>query len=276
MKPGIYDGISNEAYHANDALSKSGMVYFDRYPAYYKYRQEHPQDTTKAMLDGTQFHTATLEPDRYRKEYTVAPACDRRTKAGKALWSEFTADNTGKVIVPQKDWDMVAGMVASIEANEDARSYLSGGLVEQSVFWDDPEYGFPCQCRPDYMKPGEYSKYGQVIDLKSCQDATFNAFQKQIVNYKYHWQAAHYLNGLNQVAPHEYTEFIFIAVEKTPPYTCCVYPFSQEDADATLTYISNIYADFSYCLETGIWPEPRTKHMTLPDWEKTKIGAYPF
>ena len=272
MKPGIYADIPNEEYHAEHCLSKSGMVYFDRYPAYLKYMQGHPTAPTKAMLDGTQFHTATLEPDRYREEYVAAPACDKRTKIGKALFAEFETEHGGKVVVSQKDWDMVEGMVAAVNANLDAREYLSGGLVEQSVFWDDPQYGFPCQCRPDYMNPDT----GLVVDLKSCKDATFAAFQKDIVNYKYHWQAAHYLSGLGQAVPLTYTEFIFVAVEKTPPYTCCVYPFSVEDTEDTLMYLTDLYESYAKCLETDIWPEPTTRTMTLPNWEKVRIRSQPF
>ena len=270
MKPGIYHDIPNEEYHAEDCLSKSGMVYFDRYPAYYKWMQENHSETTKPMLDGTQFHTATLEPTRYRKEYVVAPKCDRRTKAGKALWAEFQAENAGAIVVNQKDWDMVEGMVAAVEANKDARDLLSNCLIEQSVFWTDPEFGFPCQCRPDAMKPP------YIIDLKSCQDVTYNAFQRDVVKYKYHWQAAHYLNGLNQVSPGVYTEFVFIAVEKTPPYTCCVYPMDQGDVESTLMYLTGLYERFADCLESGVWPEPDPRQMSLPNWEKVRIGQQPF
>jgi hypothetical protein len=270
MTPGIYDNIPNETYHAKDFLSKSGLTYFDRYPAYYRWKQEHPSEATKAMLEGTQFHTATLEPIRYRNEYVVAPKCDRRTKVGKALWAEFQAENGEKIAVSQKDWDMVEGMVDAVETNEEARNLLAGCLIEQSVFWHDPEYGFPCQCRPDAMKPPT------VIDLKSCQDATYNGFRKDLVKYKYHWQAAHYLNGLNQVAPGEYTEFTFIAVEKTPPYTCCVYTLDPEDVESTLMYLTGIYKRFADCLESGVWPEPTAQRMLLPNWEKVKIGQLPF
>jgi hypothetical protein len=270
MKPGIYHDIPNEDYHAEHCLSKSGMVYFDRYPAYYKWMQNHPTEATKPMLDGTQFHTAALEPTRYRNEYVVAPKCDRRTKVGKALWTEFQAENAGKIVVSQKDWDMVAGMVAAIGANEEACDLLSNCLIEQSVFWNDPEHDFPCQCRPDAMKPP------YVIDLKSCQDATYGAFQRDLVKYKYHWQAAHYLNGLSQVSPAVYTEFIFIAVEKTPPYTCCVYPLDPVDVESTLMHLTDIYERFADCLETDIWPEPKQRQMSLPNYEKVKIGSQPF
>jgi len=270
MKPGIYNGIPNKSYHAEKCLSKSGMVYFDRYPAYYQWMQEHPTEATKPMLDGTQLHTAALEPIRYRNEYVVAPNCDKRTKAGKALWAEFQADNAGKIVVSQKDWDMVSGMVAAIGANDEACDLLSGCLIEQSVFWDDPEHGFPCQCRPDAMKPP------CVIDLKSCQDATYGAFQRDLVKYKYHWQAAHYLNGLNNVAPGQYTNFTFIAVEKTPPYTCCVYHMDTGDIESTLMYLTDLYKRFADCLESGVWPKPYAQQMTLPKWEKVKIGQQPF
>ena len=272
METGIYSDIPNETYHAESGLSKSGMVYFDRYPAYYKWMQDHPTVATKAMLDGTQFHTAALEPARYRDEYACAPECNRRTKAGKAIYADFQAENAGRIVVPKKDWDMVAGMVAAIGANEEACDLLAGGLVEQSVFWDDPEFGFPCQCRPDSMNPST----GKIVDLKSCVDATYLPFQRDVVKYKYHWQAAHYLNGLNNVAPGQYTEFTFIAVEKTHPYACCVYHMDPGDIESTLMHLTALYERFADCLESGVWPKPSAQQMTLPNWEKAKIGQHPF
>ena len=75
---------------------------------------------------------------------------------------------------------------------------------------------------------------GAIWDLKTCQDASPDAFSKIVANYKYHLQAAVYslLTGRD--------DFQWLAVEKAPPYNSAVYklaPASLVKAKADLTKI---------------------------------------
>ncbi len=68
------------------------------------------------------------------------------------------------------------------------------GLAEQSYWWKHRETGLQCKCRCDYVIDD------MVIDLKTTGEggASPDKFTKTIVNFQYHMQAAHYLQGTGQ------------------------------------------------------------------------------
>ena len=91
-----------------------------------------------------------------------------------------------------------------------------------------------------------------VVDLKSTNDASNEAFLRDAVRYGYDFQAAVYLEGVKAVTGIEHG-FVFIAVEKTEPYSInifqCDKPFIQHGYD-TFRELLGIYHD---CKQTGEW-----------------------
>ena len=88
-EPGVYD-LSNEDYHEQNALNKSGIVQLAKSPAHFhEWYHAANEEPTKAMVIGTAIHTAILEPDKYDQSIIIAPQVDRRTKDGKAEWATF-------------------------------------------------------------------------------------------------------------------------------------------------------------------------------------------
>ena len=82
MEPGIYSGISNDAYHSGPGDSSSRIKTALTSAAHYlAYKST---DATPAMALGTAIHALVLEPDTWRNELVIAPDINRRTKAGKA------------------------------------------------------------------------------------------------------------------------------------------------------------------------------------------------
>ena len=57
----LVTGMSNEAYHAYDGISKSGLDLIARSPAHYAYRTA--SEPTRAMVIGSATHAAILEPE---------------------------------------------------------------------------------------------------------------------------------------------------------------------------------------------------------------------
>ena len=269
MKPGIYDNISNKDYHRKIGLSKSGLVNFLKSPEYYQWRLQNPTDPTPAMKLGTHVHTRILEPTRHRETYIVAPAINKRTKAGKAEWAEFQAANEGKEIVTQDEMDIVNAMAESVGRSETASALLSGGTAEQSVFWNDPVHGFLCKCRPDYLNP----KYEVIIDLKTTNDISPEAFSKSVANFKYHFQAVHYLAGCEAVMPGQYGAFIFVCVESKEPYPVAVYVLDQESLNLAEVEMEPLLSRYAQCVETDTWPGPpdEVEVISLPGWAKNRV-----
>ncbi len=260
---GIYK-LSNEEYHDQEALNKSGLVQLAKSPAHYmEWDQAMEEEPTRAMVVGTATHKAVLEPDKYNQSIIIAPIVDKRTKAGKAEWKTFQEKAKGKIILTQDEADVIEGMKGSIYNNIAAYDLLLEGTAEQSIFFKDPVYNFLCKVRPDW-----YSSDGQVVDIKTCLDAGYDGFSRAIANFKYHWQAFFYLNGITAVTGLEHNKFVFIAVEKEPPFAMAVYEATKDmlkTARKQIAPLLNIYAE---CLKTEVWPGyyDELQYIELPRW----------
>lgn len=105
MKPGIYYGLSNEAYHAGPGISKSQLDDIAINPAVYLWRKHAPVDVEKtAALDmGSALHCLLLEPEEFDKRFVVAPSFNRRTTQGKADEETFIKEtrNYGRRTGPE-------------------------------------------------------------------------------------------------------------------------------------------------------------------------------
>jgi hypothetical protein len=81
---------------------------------------------------------------------------------------------------------------ASITLNPHLARAFQGGVPEVSVFWVD-EYGIPCKCRLDWLKPRT------IVDLKKCANVRERPFDVAVLlaiaEYRYDISARHYLDG---------------------------------------------------------------------------------
>lgn len=217
MKPEI-KSLPFEDYLNIDAISNSYLSRFAITPAHAAI----PVVETPAMAFGTAFHVCILEPETFANKCAVAPAGDRRTKAGKTAYAEFVSESLGKTIISADSFEAIQRMGEAINNHPMARALLKKGIAEQSVFWVDDETGLACKARPDWLTGST------IVDLKKTKDASELGFSRSIVNFRYYQQAAFYLTGLAEVSDTEYEEFFFIAVNDQPPYEIGVYSLSQD------------------------------------------------
>ena len=210
-KTGIYRDISSTEYHAGSGLGSSHLRELLKSPLHHKTSINSPSKETPAMKLGTATHCAILEPERFEIEYVEAPCVDRRTKDGKALWSEL--EQSGKIILSSDEYTKVTDMANAIRGHDLASKLITGGASEQSVYWeqkvsslDVPEIF--CKSRPDYVKPMQ--KGYVIVDIKTTQDAHISEFQrKAYYKYCYHLQAAHYIRGFENVTCEKVIAFIY-------------------------------------------------------------------
>lgn len=257
--------LSNSDYHAHPAISKSHLDKVAKSPAHY---WEHylspdrvPQEPTPAMILGTALHTAVLEPQLWDQQFAVPPqAFDRRTKVGKELAQAFEAEAEGKTVLTPDDADRIRRMADAVHRHP-ASSFLLElpGIREASYFWPDFDTGLECKCRPDW-----HSKDHRIIvDVKTTEDASPRGFAKSVANFRYHVQAFWYQRPFPEAE-----QFLFIAVEKSPPYLVAVYAATPAMVAAGGRAADRDLRQIAACRESGVWPgySDEIQPLDLPTW----------
>ncbi|EGG2771689.1 exonuclease VIII, partial [Salmonella enterica] len=171
IQPGIYYDIPNEAYHAGPGVSKSQLDDIADTPAIYLWRKNAPVDTekTKSLDTGTAFHCRILEPEEFSKRFIIAPEFNRRTSAGKEEEKTFLEEcaRTGRTVLTAEEGRKIELMYQSVMALPLGQWLVeSGGYAESSVYWEDPETGILCRCRPDKIIP----EFHWIMDVKTTAD----------------------------------------------------------------------------------------------------------
>lgn len=260
---------SNADYHADPAVSASHLKEAMRSPYHYWARYLNPMrlpvEPTPAMRLGSLVHCAVLESDQLESRYGVC--APRNTKAGKEQAEQMAA--AGIEAVTASDMLTANRIADSVRSHPAAAALLAKGKAEQSFWWDDLPTGLRCKCRPDWY-------YGTtVVDLKTCQDASPSAFASSVAKFGYHIQAAHYLAGL-----HGAERFVFIAVEKDPPYACAVYELDLEAMALGRTMRDNALDVIATCRAAELWPgygDTNVQTLSLPSWAlKSTISPIQF
>ena len=276
IAPGIYPGISNEAYHSGPGISKSGLwTIYNQTPAHYKFPPEQEELTTQqiAIRDfGSAVHVGILEPERFENAVFRGPK-DRRGNNWKDAVAEAT--NSSRICLVAKDFDRVLAMRDAVHANPRIYSIITGGkpMIETSIYWTDPRTGLLCRARPDFYR----EDLGIMIDLKSTESAHPTAFAKSVVNYGYHAQEAHYTDGLNALGkPVEGT--IFLAWEKKSPYASALYELPPSIVDDGRAIISKAMDTYAECTKSNNWPAygDDVQELKFQRWSYREIDAPQF
>lgn len=260
--PGVFDDMPAEVYHATEALSQSGATKLLRSPAHYILERSTPKEPTAAMQFGSAVHCGVLEPNEFAARVVCAPDINRRTKDGKAEWAAFIAESAGRIVLDADSFDAARRCVDAVNAHPAARELLAGSRREVSVFWTDERYAVPCKARFDALN------HGGIVDIKTTDDASSEAFALSIARWGYHRQAAHYSDGHTVTLGAEPAFFVFVAVERDPPHGVACYAMPYVGIMAGRREMANAKARYAHCLACGEWPgyPPTIDTIALPKW----------
>lgn len=270
--------IENDAYHAGPGISKSHLDSIaedcGKTPLHYWYKYINPdrvrEEPTAAMVLGTAIHTAILEPDTLQAR--VVPGLDipRRSNADKAEWASFEAANAGKIILPAESYQDVLAMRDAVHRHPVAGPLLRDGKSEQSFYATDPETGELIKCRTDWMaNSGEF-----IIDLKSTEDASPAHFAKSVANFRYHVQQPWYEDILDILYGEHPAYWMWLAVEKKPPYAVGIYYLPPEAVRLGGMLARRDLNRIIECKRMDSWPDYATeaKELALPGWYMKQAG----
>ena len=257
--------IPNKEYRAREGISSTDLKKLAKSPAHFRYWKDHPQEDTPALLFGRLAHKYVLEKDKISDEFAIAPEIDKRTKQGKEDWAFFQEQNEGKDIIMPSDFQKAKEMRESLYNTPFAEKLLSG-KKELSFFTKDDETGLVIKCRPDCLT--EIGDAHILIDYKTCDDASSDAFMRSAINLMYDLQMAFYKDIMDKIRGVDHN-VIFIAQEKKAPYVANILEaneyFIRSGRDMYRTYL-NIYKE---CVDSGNWygyTSDGINSLGLPSW----------
>lgn len=263
---GVHPDVPAETYHKWDAASASRLKVFARSPAHMREAVDHPKDPTPALILGDAAHYCALQPALFATRFAAAPACDRRTKDGKAAYQAFLESNPGKRPLAQDDFDACRRMADAVYAHRAARELLEARTAtELSAVWRCPETDVLCKLRADALTV--MNGYPVVADLKTTDDASREAFERSVWQYRYFCQAAHYTGGLASLDM-IYDDFCVIAVEKAPPHAVAVYRITDDVMAVGREEVLKQLRGYARCVESGVWPAypDEIQDLGIPAW----------
>jgi exodeoxyribonuclease VIII len=272
IEPGVYD-ISIEQYHAGPGVSRSGVKLFMRSPLHYWHKYLNPNIkpetkpeiiTSRNALDfGNAFHAFVLEKEQFAKRYIVAEKHNRVTTAGKKARTEMLQAAQGRQLLCSEAFEQIKAMAAQINASTTASALIDGALYEKSIFWRDNESGLLCKVRPDIWRKNKMSR-NIIVDVKTCDDASPQAFERSIYLYGYDLQAAMIHEALHALYNINVMDFVFIAVEKEPPYAIGLYPLHENAIHKGIEDFKKASHDIKLCFDANNWPSYPDSIVNLP------------
>lgn len=266
--------LPNDQYHRDKtSISSSSLRQFLRSPAHFhEYLVGEKAPPTPAMITGTMVHSLVLEPERFRAEYVVMPDFPLRSKLGKAMHERWCHENRDKNVIREADMQMLVGIAKSLVSNPTIVKMLKASEKEVSGYYRDPVTGLKCRIRPDAIARG-----GEILlDFKTTKDASYDAFTRSIVDFRYDIQLAMYEQGIKEITGAAPVTTAIIAVEKTPPYSCAVYEMTEGILSTGNLQYRQALDGIKRCLERDEWPqyfEGAPQKVFMPDWFVNKVQS---
>lgn len=256
---GVYPDWSFDEYASVDAINQTFLKEFAKSAKRAQYwRAMGGREATPAMEFGRALHIAILEPQHFDREVMTIPKLDKRTKAGKAAWTNFQRMSEGRIIMDPEALERTKSFAHSIMAHKMGRTlFESPGRNEVSIVWTDPVTGLKCKARLDRVTG--WDSYSVIADLKSCQDVEKYAFQRTIGKLSYDIQGGFSLMGLDVLRPipsgsSGQRVFVWLAVESEGPWEVGVYEMVSEAVLHAQQRIRRMLKAIKVCKETGVWP----------------------
>lgn len=246
---------TRDEYTKITALNYSGMKELLRSPLHYKSSLTRPQDESKALRVGSMVHLAVLQPDLWGN-YIQGPECDRRTKEGKEMYAAFLgALKPTQIMTDRDEHELVTNV------SESVHTLLEniGVKFQHTELMLTAEYaGVPLKCSLDAIGDDGY-----IYDIKTCEDASPEAFKRNVYNYKYYLQAYVYSFILEAVTGQRTKGFRFIATEKEDPYCSAIYDLGVEFQTKAIKDFEQCINLYKLCSGLDAWPGYNHQVVTL-------------
>lgn len=230
------------------------------------------EDTTGRML-GRATHALVFEPESFYAENVIVDLDRRGTKE----WKAIEEANPGKSLIKRVEFEETLVQVEAIRSSPVVAPYLTGGLFEQTIVWNDPDTGLTCKARLDWIHPATRT----ILDLKGAGSIHPARFGRFAATNGWHIQiGGHYYNAVRYGIGWEPETVGIVAVEFNAPYDTALYTLNEDDLALAQDEVSELYRRVIECQERGEWPghgapgpdeygdsfTPGPRRLQLPRW----------
>lgn len=271
--------MNEREYNEAEGIRRSDLWKMEESPEKFKWNLEHPIEQTPAMAFGSACHKWVLEGKEFWDEYAVAPNVDGRTKEGKEIKAKFAEENAGKTVITNDNMTVMDEMAGALHGCKLAEKLIYGnGESEVPFFWTDNDTGEICKIKVDRLV--KYNRKWYVVDYKTTACAETFRFNSDIFKLGYYMQAAMYTEGVMKAKKmRKRPGFLFVAQEKTAPYSVNVIEVSEEVMGAGIAKFHQLLDKYHQCKMLDQWPGYMTGNVPndsyLPTWmEKEMEDAF--
>jgi len=309
-KPGIYPKMTDEEYFSIPAASKSVLNAMRTSPAHALYAMRGDRVPSEAMKFGTAMEDNIQRPAEFDVKYKVSMPCVADMKSGQRKGQKCGADGKSVTdkgrwyctkhtpddaeypdnVIGQESWEKIKKMRADLMASETASELLEGkkGFDQPVILWKDTQFNVQCKAKIDRFAP--YRGWSTHVDYKTMANmyiptpdpvATklrgLNKFLWHMEDFGYGLQAAHYLDGCEQLDRLEGREpierrFVFVvqgkdidpALDRHPVFIC---EYSRAQVEVYRGVRDRMLGLFAECVESGKWPGPDTEGIYPIGWD---------
>lgn len=241
---GRHENIDNDRYHSSEGYSNSFLTAMLRSPAHAMSRGK--WKSTRNMEIGSAFHSSTLEPDLYKRDYRIVE-CDARTSS---LYKQACKDHPSAQVLTLGEAETVKGMTDGVYRNPKLRSVIElPGKAEVAYFAIDPETGLMIKCKFDWL-----TDCFTALDIKKTQDARMHKFSQSINTYMYHMQDAFYRHVFRCATGEDLREFYFGAVEEQKPHASNRWRLGPESRKKGDALFREALTTLAICLDRNEFP----------------------
>lgn len=266
--PGIYQ-IPDSIYfrdplkaYGTESLSGSSARHLipPSTPAHYRWKMDHPNEPTAAMIFGGAVHAITLET----AELAIFEGRSWDSKAGEKFLLEHDPDGDDAPIL-ERDVPAAKAMAYALRTHPIVSKALRNGNPEQAMFAQDPQTKAWLRGKLDYLQPAA-SGHLVVTDIKTAVSAHEWEFARSAGKLSYHVSDAHYARILRLLKMAKSVTMIYAVVESKPPYLVNVHQIKHEDLRRADELDQLAIHTFARCLETGQWPgyPVRINEISIP------------
>lgn len=265
-KAGLYPEMTRAEYDACDAMNQSTLKHGLRSMSALKAAIERGYgEPSDAMRLGTLIHTCILEPELVDERHLVIPDLDLRFKKDKQIYQEARDEAGDRELIQQSDFDQARQISILLDQTPHAMNLLHPDLIHEcaAIWWDVERSSVWCKALIDGYLPGRW-----IVDIKTTRDASPLGFQRSIVRYGYHIQAAFYQHAIDAVTGDGLLPFYIIALETSDPPQLAVYHMSDEAIDIGRQEYHRLLGEYAACKRHDIWPSYATdiQEIGLPPW----------